>query len=279
MLEGCFVPDSLFIKDEELFRFHVTENHIVVKDVAGPNEFVGNVISADSLQVLDIYYVLVDWTKEERFVKHNLLGMWQELSVPGEVFLLGPSSWNKSARNQSWQQTVRSIWYESPATEKTDNSEVCIAPFESVISLFTLIEENAVFVGLDSIELSVLIVNCFSGLIISKNGSDKLQNETVLEQSLGAEIVVSWILIDFIIDELITISVEWEQSINPRKEIIVDDILRGNVTFNVGLRWYLDSRIELVRWDLDIGVVSTWGTKASLRLHEDAISLHLDNFS
>ena len=176
MLEGCFVPYSLLIKDEELFRFHVTEDHIVVKDVAGPNEFVGNGISADPLQVLDIHYVLVYRTEEERFVKDDLLGMWQELSVPGEVFLLGPSSWNKSARNQSWQQAVGSAWYESPATEKTDDSEVCIAPFESVIGLFTLIEENAVFVGLDSIELSMLIVNSLSGLVISENRSDKLQN-------------------------------------------------------------------------------------------------------
>ena len=51
------------------------------------------------------------------------------------------------------------------------------------------------------------------------------------------------------------------------------------MTLNVALRWYLDSGVELVGWDLDIGVVTTWGTKASLRLREDAISLHLDNFS
>ena len=94
MLEGCFVPYSLLIKDEELFGFHVTEDHIVVKDVAGPNEFVGNSISANPLQVLDIHYVLVYRTEEERFVKHDLLGMWQELSVPAKVMLLSPSSWN-----------------------------------------------------------------------------------------------------------------------------------------------------------------------------------------
>lgn len=191
MLEGCFVPYSLFIKDEELFRFHVTEDQVVVEHVGGPNEFVGDGISADLLQVLDIDYVLVYRTEEERFVEDDLLGMWQELSVPGEVSLLGPSSWNKSQRNQSWQQAVRSAWYESPATEKTENSEVGIAPFESVISLLTLIEENAVLVGLDTIELRMLIVNSFSGLVISKQGSDELQNKTVLEQSLCSEMMVS----------------------------------------------------------------------------------------
>jgi hypothetical protein len=176
VLQGCFVPYSLFIKDEELLRFHVTENQVVVEVVGGPDEFVGDGLSADLLQVLDIDYVLVHRTEEERFVKDDLLGMRQELSVPGEVSLLGPSSWDKSQRNQSWQQAVRGTWYESPATEKTDSREVCIAPFESVISLGTLIEENAVLVGLDSIELSMLIVNSLSGLVISENGSDELQN-------------------------------------------------------------------------------------------------------
>lgn len=191
MLEGCFVPYSLLVKDEELLGFHVTEHKVVIEDVAEPDEFVFDGLSADSFQVLDVDYVLVHRTEEVGFVKDNLLGMWQELSVPGEVSLLGPSSWDESEGNESWQQAVGGTWNESPAAEETDDGEVGIAPLKSVVGLFTLIEENGVFMSLDSVELGVRIVNSFGFLRISEKSSNEFQNKTVLEKSLGAEVMVS----------------------------------------------------------------------------------------
>ena len=87
----------------------------------------------------------------------DLLGVRQELSVPGEVSLLGPSSWNKGQRNEGRQEKEVGTWEDSPASPETKDSEIGVSPFKSPVRLLTLVEEYTVLMGLYSIEIAMSI--------------------------------------------------------------------------------------------------------------------------
>lgn len=97
--------------------------------------------------------------EEEGFVENDLLRVWQEFSVPSEVSLLNPSSWDEGQGNEGWQEKVVCCWGESPGGPETNNGEISVSPFKSPVSLLTLIEENSVLVGLHSVEVGVSINN------------------------------------------------------------------------------------------------------------------------
>jgi len=199
VLESLWVPYALLVEYEKFLGFHVAENHVLVEHISCPDELVLNGFGWNLLDIFDVDDMLRDLAKEEWLVENNLLRVRQEFCVPCEISLLSPSSWNEGQWNQRRQQEEVSSWKESPCSPEENDCEVGVSPFKSPVSLFTLIEENTIFVGLNSIEVTMSIDNCSWCLWISKKCSDKLQNQSILEDSLISKHVISWVLLNFVV--------------------------------------------------------------------------------
>jgi hypothetical protein len=190
VLESLRVPYSLLVENEELSRFHVAEHHVLVEEVARPDELVLDSFSRNFFQVLDVDDVLGDAAAQESLVENDLLGVRQELSVPREVSLLRPSSGDEAEGDQRWQQKNVGAREKQPCAPKAGAGHVAIAPFESVVRLLTLVEEYTVLMGRNSIEVAMGIDHWGGHGGVCEQKSDGLENQTVLESALGAEIVV-----------------------------------------------------------------------------------------
>ena len=190
MLESLLVPYALLVEDEHLGGLHVAEHHVLVEDITCPHELVLDGLCWNSLEVLDVHDAPVDLPKEHGLVENHLLRMGQQLRVPGEVPLLDQSSWDEEERDQGWQQEVAHTWHESPGGPQTEDNKVSVAPLESPVGLFALVQENSVFMGLDTIEVSVVINNWGSGLRAAEQKSHGLEHQTILKGAIGSKLVI-----------------------------------------------------------------------------------------
>ena len=90
------VPVSVFVKNEDLVGSFVSEDHVLVKDIAHPHQFVLNCICLDLLDVVDVDQEPL-WSGSHRLLdEHDLLSVRPQLCVPAEVGPLSPSPWHKS---------------------------------------------------------------------------------------------------------------------------------------------------------------------------------------
>lgn len=58
VLESLLVPYALLVEDEKLLRFHVAEDHVLIEEISGPNEFIGDGLRWNFLEIFDIDDVL-----------------------------------------------------------------------------------------------------------------------------------------------------------------------------------------------------------------------------
>ena len=65
----------------------------------------------------------------------------------------------------------------------------------------------------------------FWRLIITETKSHSLNDKAILEKWVSSKVVVSTILVDLIVNELIAHSIEWDTSVDPGLELIVYNIL------------------------------------------------------
>lgn len=100
VIQRILVPDAIPVEHEQLTSGHVSENHVLIEEVAEPHKFVLNSLSIDLLKVIDVNDVLDGVPEEEGLLEDDLLGVWQQLGVPAEVLLLSPSSWNEGEGDQ-----------------------------------------------------------------------------------------------------------------------------------------------------------------------------------
>ena len=85
MLEGVFVPDAVGVEHEYLFGLHVAEDHVRIEHVYCPEQFAGDQICVDLLQVLDIDNDSANISEIVSLVERNLLCMGQKFGVESEI--------------------------------------------------------------------------------------------------------------------------------------------------------------------------------------------------
>lgn len=77
MAESLLVPDTVGIENEYFFGLHVTEDHILVEHVDAPEQFAGNNISINLLEVLNVHCDSADASENVCLVEDNLLSVRQ----------------------------------------------------------------------------------------------------------------------------------------------------------------------------------------------------------
>ena len=82
-------------------------------------------------------------------------------------------------------------WTKCPTGPQENDKPVGKTFLQNKVGLVTLVKEKGVFMGLDSIEITVRILNSSGATINSTKSSDKFQNKTRLKEALAAEIIVS----------------------------------------------------------------------------------------
>ena len=85
MLEGVFVPDAVGVEHKNFFALHVTEDHVLIEHVYSPEQFAGDNICFDFLQVLDVNNDSADISEIVTLLERNLLGVGQKLGVESEI--------------------------------------------------------------------------------------------------------------------------------------------------------------------------------------------------
>lgn len=119
MLEGFLVPYSLFIENEYLFSFHITEDHVLIKHISCPHQFVCNSFGWDFFKIFNINEMSFNKATEHSFVENDLFSMWNKFCVPSEISLLHPSSWDEHHGNEGWQQHVVGSWNKEVSSKKS----------------------------------------------------------------------------------------------------------------------------------------------------------------
>lgn len=144
MIERILVPDAIPVEDEQLTSGHVSENHVLIEDIADPHKFILNGIGIDLFNVFDVNYVLGGVSEEERLLEDNLLCVWKELRVPAEVALLDPPSGDEGGRDQHRQES--DVRAGSPSRESNEDCPVGVAPAYCRVGMSTLVQEFCVLV-------------------------------------------------------------------------------------------------------------------------------------
>lgn len=164
MVQGLFVPDALFVENEDLSRELVLEDHLWVEHVSLPHQRIGYGIGRYFLKVIDVDDIALGLAEEEGFMENDLLVVGQQLCVPAEVALDGPSARDEQRLDQCWQHEEVEFRRDHPKAKAHSRNEVLVTPFQSVVSLVTLVQENAILVSLHSIELRVVVDHIVSRL-------------------------------------------------------------------------------------------------------------------
>lgn len=202
-------------------------------------------------------------------MENHLLSVRQELGVPCEVPLLHPSSWDEGQGDQGWQEEDVGVWEQGPGGPHGYDSEVGIAPLKSPIGLLGLVEENAIFMCLNAIEVGMVIHYWGWSLGVSEHKSHELEHEAVLEDSLGTEPVVGGVFLSLIVHKLVAEPINWEPSVHPSEEIIILYVFIWDLVFIVVIRWHLDSCIRRFRVIFLVIMWRTSSTESSLALIKD----------
>jgi hypothetical protein len=85
VLERVLVPDPIQVEHEYLAGLHVSEYHVGVEHVADPQQFAGDHVGVDSLQVFDINNNAAHLPEKVGLVEHDLFCVREQLGVESEV--------------------------------------------------------------------------------------------------------------------------------------------------------------------------------------------------
>lgn len=94
MVERILIPDAILVEHEHLVGRCISEDHVLIEDVAHPHQFIFNGMSLDLFEIFDVNDKFLQSAKQPTLVEYHLLTVWQQLSLPAKVSLLSPSSWH-----------------------------------------------------------------------------------------------------------------------------------------------------------------------------------------
>lgn len=174
MVECFFTPDSISVEHEQLFAFHVSENHVLIKFIYCPHELGGNVLMINLLQVLDINIDPSHSTEKGSLVENNLLRVGEELRVISEVVHVCQLSGERDGHSGEGQES-KPLYLEGKASGKHKHVEVVYSSFDQSVSFVRFIKEHAVLGGFHTGETTVVSESISCPRV--KECLEELQNE------------------------------------------------------------------------------------------------------
>ena len=127
----------------------------------------------------------------------------------------------------------------APQTEENDREVVKLTPLHSVRGLDALVQENTVFMRLDTVEGSMVVHHVGGAVASSPKKSHSSEQKRIVENWVVSELVVGRVLVRSVVHQGIAHPIERENSLEPHVESIdVGHLVNvGNSLLNVLFVW------------------------------------------
>jgi len=159
VLESLLVPDTSRVEHEDLFGLLASPDELRVEGVDLEEKGGGHEAGIYFLQVVNVDEVTANVTKQVGFVENDLLGVRKKFSMEGKEAHSCELSGHTEGSHERRQEQERALAGDEP-TEHSKEEVVVDSTLDSMLSLMRFVEEDAVLVGLDSREASVLVSLC-----------------------------------------------------------------------------------------------------------------------